>query len=408
MKFILALFLSFNGGLVQAESPKTSPLTCADLFPYRNIIRLGPKKSSAVPKYYVGKLPQRYKIAVDLKKSEFSNRLISISETSPVTVIVRRKVQIGYFVEFETVDADGNFIYFGSDIHSPNSRVYYKEYEDTVFYKIDGKRGDIFAEIDFAKIEKRLRTFSEKEIKSTNLDEIVKALSKAQNVGSSRNDIGITRVQKNLENANRVALSFLRSKKDLSIDDISEINRQVVKGLMNAELDVLQSPEEDLFFNLSGGIVRGTIGFVEYKRKLYEIDLTKTQASAENYMNYVPAHLVPHRLASWVGRLNSVSRKTTLKEIAELYKEFAGIHPYRAGVGRTARVLTSYALIKAGFGPFKSGHQMPAEAIHISISDLARDLARALMYPYPESLMPVDGEYEAGQITWRERVLPIP
>ena len=90
--------------------------------------------------------------------------------------------------------------------------------------------------------------------------------------------------------------------------------------------------------------------------------------------NYIPAREVPARLAKLIESINRLTANSSLREFAEIYREFIVIHPFGDGNGRTARVLLDYILLKNGHGPVTHDFGLTRDTLYQSIDELAGNL----------------------------------
>lgn len=212
----------------------------------------------------------------------------------------------------------------------------------------------------------------EQKISAKDIDETAKQLAAAQVQASATAKEASTSqaVLQNTTAANRHMLSAFNEKRSLSATDVESWNGIINKGLLGAK----KGP--------TAGVYRGTRKHVTSGNNSYDVDLTKAQAHGQLsngfvLYHHVPAGEVPSRMTVLLGRVNSLGRHSTLREIAAIYQEFELIHPFLEGNGRTGRVLLDYCLLKAGLPPLPHSSFDTRDVFFMSVEEVEQILNRA-------------------------------
>jgi hypothetical protein len=334
----------------------------------------------------IGQPPAHFTINKDLKSKDFhfDPKIAVIAEQPTVIVGVKRMIERqNSDVDIETFDSAGKPWYFRTSAMGQEAWAYKIEYKESAFYGLPtphlAKDFDAkFKGFSISKLSKRQREALAQNINAVNVGETFAEPS--------------PRVKKNLRAAADFIIQLADRSKDLSLEEILELNGFITHGLGQEEFEsTIQRfsylTENDVdWINSVSGVMRGTSVIRFWKRKKWIVDLRESTSLLGPFAEYQPAKAVPGLMKKWLKGLNAVNNNTPLKEIAKLYRDFILIHPFLFGNGRTARYLTIYALMKAGYRPPPDGHRLPHDVVFTTIDDLTLALARALEFPAEEAL----------------------
>lgn len=189
-----------------------------------------------------------------------------------------------------------------------------------------------------------------------------------------------------------MSLSKSKNPDGVEMNSLIEANQRMLKLLdlgMPLTREVLEHLHRVLlttslegFNRVLAGIVRGSPErVVTYEGESYPVNLSELQIyNGPRHMrfNYLPAGEVPRRLDQWLRAVQAIDRRTSVREIALLYREFIVIHPFVDGNGRTSRLMLDYMILKGGL-PRLDHSLVTREVLFKSEDQLYVDLMKAML-----------------------------
>jgi len=258
------------------------------------------------------------------------------------------------------IDPLGERFYFEREIHHPFVTLKRVDLKQTKFSDVTKQ---------WTKIRPIERSFS---IKGKNLKELSEFLTQSQleaslTAMSPGNDLD--KIYKSVMAANQNMLMRLQNSESLTVASLNTVNELIAEGGAKESLGV-------------AGLVRGTKGTKVIGGKKYRYDLTGivTSIGAPDPMaHFTTAEKVPAKFEELIADVNNLNRKSTIRDVAEIYRRFIFLHPYTDGNGRTAKILTDYCLIKIGFPPLAHDYEFTRDAVYRSLPELEWQFREAIM-----------------------------
>jgi hypothetical protein len=168
-------------------------------------------------------------------------------------------------------------------------------------------------------------------------EEMAKSQARASHTVNGSSKSGAA-AEKRIVEANRLLAHLFSTGSPLTATVLEKVNFAITEDSLRAHAAMT-------------GLVRGRgPRTIVYKGKPYVVDLSQAQIGNSYPIEfwYLPAAEVVPALEKWLERANRVSKKSGLKELVELYRDFIVIHPFVDGNGRTARAVYDFLTLRAG------------------------------------------------------------
>lgn len=178
-------------------------------------------------------------------------------------------------------------------------------------------------------------------------------------------------IQKNFKNALIAVIKKLKSGNLVTRYDVENWNRIISNDIYPHERTI-KTPESQ---------IRGTVREESEDRRSRTLSLSRSFIGLDDSLLFLPPEEVPGRLQEILNKLNALNRSSGLRDVAELYREFIFVHPFLEGNGRTARLLTEYALMKIGYSVNSRSKGLPRKVLFKTLEELEQEVEQTFLTP---------------------------